>query len=50
MIESFDSPWRMAGEVDRGKLGIGDVDLGVVVFVEAGVDLEPCWSSCERSG
>jgi hypothetical protein len=32
---------RVAGEVDSGKLVIGDVDLGVVVLVEAGVELEP---------
>jgi hypothetical protein len=32
---------RVAGEVDGGQFGVGDLGLGVVVLVEAGVDLEP---------
>jgi len=30
---------RVAGEVDCGELGVGDLDLGVLVLVEAGVNL-----------
>jgi hypothetical protein len=30
----------VAGDVDRGELGVGDLDLGVFVVVEAGVDVQ----------
>ena len=33
----------VTGQVDGGKLGVADLDLlGVVVFVELGVDLQAC--------
>jgi hypothetical protein len=32
---------RVAGEVHGGQFGVGDLDLGVRVLIEAGVDLEP---------
>jgi len=31
---------RVAGDVDGGELLVGDLDLGVLVVVEAGVDLQ----------
>jgi hypothetical protein len=32
---------RVAGDVDRGELRVGDLDLGVLVVVEAGETSRP---------